>query len=98
MRPTPEKPTVVYRRMPEGGLNATRSSRFESWRRGLAPALAPLIIGFLLLLGLIFAVGLWSVRLTNDVTDGVADAGRQRSGRTDVLWALHTSITKLDNE
>jgi signal transduction histidine kinase len=98
MKPAPEKhPEVVYRRMPEGGMGA-RPSRFESWRRGLAPALAPLIIGFLLLLGLIFAVGLWSVRLTNDVTDGVADAGRQRSGRTDVLWALHTSFTKLDNE
>src|SRR5215213_502723 len=98
MRPTPEKPTVVYRRMPDGGLNATRSSRFESWRRGLAPAVAPLIVGFLLLLGLIFAVGLWSVRLTNTVSNDVLEVGRQRSGRLNVLWDLHARVTRLDNE
>ena len=98
MRPTPEKPTVVYRRMPEGGPNATRSSRFESWRRGLAPAVAPLIVGFLLLLGLIFAVGLWSVRLTNTASNDVLEVGRQRSGRLNVLWDLHAGVTRLDNE
>ena len=98
MKPAPDKhPEVVYRRPPEGGL-ANRPSRFESWRRGLAPAVAPLIVGFLLLLGLIFAVGLWSVRLTDTVSSDVGEVGRQRSARLDVLWELHTSVTKLDNE
>lgn len=99
MQRGPDKhPEVVYRRPPEGGLSATRPSRFESWRRGLAPALAPLIIGFLLLLGLIFGVGSLSVRLTDSVNDDAFDVGRQRSGRLNVLWDLHAGVNKLDNE
>src|SRR5262249_14809414 len=99
MQPAPDKhPEVVYRRMPEGGLGAPRPSRFESWRRGLAPALTPLIVGFLLLLGLIFAVGLWSGRLTDTVSGDVGEVGRQRSARMDVLWELRSGISKLDNE
>jgi len=99
MKRVPDKhPEVVYRRMPEGGQSPNRANRFESWRRGLAPALMPLIIGFALLLGLIFAVGVWSVRLTNAVSNEVVDIGRQRSGRLNVLWDLHAGVTRLDNE
>src|ERR1051325_378187 len=98
MQPAPQKPEVVYRRMPEGGPAAVRPSPFESWRRGLAPAVTPLIIGFLLLLGLIFAVGLWSVRLTAAVSNEAFDVGRQRSGRLSLLWDLHAGVTRLDNE
>jgi signal transduction histidine kinase len=99
MQSAPEKrPEVVYRRTPHGGPPTVRPSPFESWRRGLAPAVTPLIIGFLLLLGLIFAVGLWSVRFTAAVSDEAYDVGRQRSGRLSLLWDLHASVTRLDNE
>ena len=99
MQPAPQKrPEVVYRRTPPGDPATVRPSPFESWRRGVAPAVIPLIIGFLLLLGLIFAVGLWSVRFTAAVSDEAYEVGRQRSGRLSLLWDLHASFTKLDNE
>ena len=49
MQPAPQKQEMVYRRKPP-----TASSPKE--RRGFAPAITPLIIGFLLLLGLILAL------------------------------------------
>ncbi|HEU4836024.1 MAG TPA: ATP-binding protein [Pyrinomonadaceae bacterium] len=99
MKPAPDKhPEVVYRRTPDGGSSETRPGPFERWRRGLAPAITPLIVGFLLLLGLISAVGLWSVRLMDDVSNKALDVGRQRSGRLTLLWDLHAGVTKLDNE
>ena len=99
MQPAPEKhPEVVYRRTPEGGFSARRASVFESWRRGLAPAVTPLIIGFLLLLALISAVGLIGVRLMDAVSNEALDVGRQRSARLNLLWDLHAGVTKLDNE
>src|SRR5690349_10692177 len=98
MKPAPDKhPEVVYRRPPEGGP-ATRPSPFERWRRGWAPAVTPLIIGFLLLLGLISAVGLLSVRLMDATSNEALDVGRQRSGRLTLLWDLHAAANRLDNE
>ncbi len=56
MKPAPDKhPEVVYRRMPDPS-SATNAEH----RRGYAPAIAPLVIGFLLLLAVIFALGLRS--------------------------------------
>ncbi len=99
MQPAPDKhPEVVYRRPPEGGLAATRPSPFERWRHGWAPAVTPLIIGFLLLLGLISAVGLLSVRLMDATSNEALDVGRQRSGRLTLLWDLHAAANRLDNE
>ncbi len=83
--------------MPEGGLSA-RSSPLESWRRGLAPAVSPLIVGFLLLLVLISAVGFLSVKLMDAVSNQALDVGRQRSARLTLLWDLHAGVTRLDNE
>ena len=70
----------------------------ESGRRSLAPALTPLIIGFVLLLGLISAVGYLSVGLMDDVGLRARDVGVQRSGRWTLLWELRLKVTKLDNE
>ncbi len=99
MQPAPEKHAeVVYRRTPEGGTSATRPGPLESWRRVLAPAVTPLIIGFLLLLALISAVGLLSVRLMDQVSNEAVDVSRQRGARLTLLWDLHTGVTKLDNE
>lgn len=99
MQPAPDKkPEVVYRRPPEGGPSATRPGPLESWRRVLAPAVTPLIVGFLLLLALISAVGLLSVRLMDRVSNEAVDVGRQRGARLTLLWDLHTGVTKLDNE
>jgi len=58
----------------------------------------PLIIGFVLLLVLISAVGLLSVRLMDNVSFEAHDVGKQRAARLDLLWDLRTGVTRLDNE
>jgi signal transduction histidine kinase len=67
MQPEPKKPEVVYRRMPD-----PRSDASGSFERGpgYAPALAPLIIGFLLLLGVLFVLGIKSANKSADVGNG----------------------------
>src|SRR5215213_703313 len=62
--PERKKPEVVYRRMPDPGSDASSSSERGP---GYAPALAPLIIGFLLLLGVILALGMKSANQMNEV-------------------------------
>ena len=54
MQPSQQKSEVVYRRTPDPGSTPTERGR------GYAPALAPLVIGFLLLLAVILALGLKS--------------------------------------
>ena len=99
MDPTPQKhPEVVYRRTPEGGVGANSTRSFESWRREIAPAVVPLVIGFVLLLGLITVVGLSSVSRTSDVGTEATEFGRQRLGRLNLLWDLRTAVDKLDKE
>ena len=58
----------------------------------------PLIIGFVLLLVLISAVGLLSVRLMDNVSFVARDIGKQRAARLDLLWDLQAGVTRLDNE
>jgi signal transduction histidine kinase len=98
MQPAPQKqqPEVVYRRTTDPS-SATPSGSLDS-RRGIAPAITPLIVGFVLLLGLISAVGFLSVGLMNDVGFRARDVGLQRSGRLSLLWDLRLKVTKLDNE
>src|SRR6185436_12138074 len=54
MQSSQQKPEVVYRSTPDPGSTPTERGR------GYAPALAPLVIGFLLLLAVILALGLKS--------------------------------------
>lgn len=95
MDPEPQKqPEVVYRRTRTPGQSGSAESR----GRGIAPAITPLIIGFVLLLGLISAVGYLSVRLMGDVGYRARDVGTQRSARLNLLWDLKLRVTRLDNE
>jgi signal transduction histidine kinase len=95
MKPAPEKHSeVVYRRTPDPGSAAGSTER----RRGYAPAIAPLIVGFLLLLGLILALGLRSA----SQVDGVGVSSRQLnleySTRLVRLLDLKLKLMVLDNE
>lgn len=99
MQPAPEKrPEVVYRRTPDGGAGAVRAQSFESWRRGIAPAIIPLIVGFALLLGIFAGVGYLSVREMDSVSFQARDVGRQRSARLNLLSDLRLGVTRLDHE
>jgi signal transduction histidine kinase len=98
MRPAPKKTEVVYRKIPWTDSAETSSAFPESGKRSWAPAVTFLVIGFVLLLGLISAVGYLSVDLMDNVGFTARDVGTQRAARWELLWELRLKVTKLDNE
>jgi signal transduction histidine kinase len=95
MQPAPDKhPEVVYRRMPDPGSTPERTER----RRGYAPAIAPLVIGFLLLLGLILALGLRSANEVSQVGSRSRQLNLEYATRLDRLLDLRLKLMVLDNE
>ena len=96
MQPADKHPEVVYRRTPTGDERPVRSAL--SRLRGFAPALIPLIIGFLLLLGLTFGLGYLSLKQLDEVSYKAQDLARQRSARLNYLLDLRLKVTRLNNE
>lgn len=92
MQPAPKKPEVVYRRMP------TDAGTSPEKRRGVAPALMPLIVGFLLLLGLILVLGLKSAKKMDDVGSNAVNSALEYSARLNLLVDLRLKFAQLDNE
>jgi signal transduction histidine kinase len=91
MQPKPQKPEVVYRKTIEPGAPPEK-------RRGFAPALMPLIVGFLLLLGLILALGLRSARKMDEVGSNAVTSALEYSARLGLLLDLRLKFAQLDNE
>ena len=91
MQPAPQKPEVVYRKMLQPAAVPER-------RRGVAPALAPLIISFLLLLGLILALGLRSANKIDEVGFSTQSRALQYYTRLGLLLDLRLRFAQLDNE
>src|SRR6185503_18659125 len=96
MEPADKHPEVVYRKTPDPEARRVRSAL--SSLRGYAPALIPLIVGFLLLLGLIFGLGYLSVKRVEDVGGQARDLGLERSLKLSLLLELRLKVTRLDNE
>jgi signal transduction histidine kinase len=92
MQPAPEKSEVVYRRMPDPGAAGRER------RRGFAPAITPLIIGFLLLLGLILALGLRSANKMDVVGLNTRTRALQYSARLGLLLDLRLKVNQVNNE
>ena len=94
-------PTVVYRRTDSPGQNAPAQPAAGAgsvWTRELSPAIVPLIVGFLLLLILIFTVGLISVSRLDYVGRTVLDLEEQRAAKLNLLLKVRLGVTKLNNE
>ena len=89
-------PEVVYRRASTPGPKAEESLRART--RQLAPALTPLIFGFLVLLILIYGLGRWSVNEMDKVSLNAQEFGRQQSARLGVLYRLRLQVNDLDHE
>ena len=66
--------------------------------RELSPAIVPLVVGFLLLLILIFAVGYISVNRMEEVGGTVLDLEQQHAAKLSFLLKLRLGVTKLNNE
>jgi signal transduction histidine kinase len=100
--PAPDdiEPRVVYRRPDQtNGTTQSQSTRANSvWARQLAPAIMPLIVGFLLLLILIFVLGFLSVRRMDEVSVAVLDLEQQHAAKLGLLLNLRLAVTKLNNE
>ena len=91
-----EKPEVVYRRRPDP--NSARPAGPVSILRGFAPALLPLVVGFLLLLAVISVLGVRNVSKMDEVALDARELSRQHSARLGLLLNLRLAVTKLDNE
>src|SRR5205085_1487192 len=83
----------VYRRMPDpASASATEPPA------GYAPAITPLVIGFLLLLALILVLGLRTANKMNDVGSNARILTLQYSTHLSDLSDLRLSISRLDSE
>jgi signal transduction histidine kinase len=95
MQPAPEKHTeVVYRKTP----GSRAPTGFAERARGYAPALTPLIVGFLLLLGVILALGLQSAWKMDDVASNARIVTQGYSTRLSDLMELRLRIIRLESE
>ena len=97
MQPADRHPEVVYRKTPAPDDRRRVRSALSRWQ-GYAPALAPLSVGFLLLLGLIYGVGYLALREMREVTFHTQDASSQRLARLQLLYDLRLKVTQLDTE
>jgi signal transduction histidine kinase len=94
-------PKVVYRRADTLDTNAqgpTATAERSVWTREISPAIAPLVVGFLLLLVLILTLGYLSARRMDYVGQAVLDLEHQHAAKLNLLLKFRLAVTKLDNE
>jgi signal transduction histidine kinase len=98
--PPEDRPAeIVYRRTPHSTDDLGTIGRPIRIRvREIAPALTPLVIGFLLLLVLILLLGIWSERLMSNVSSKERVLLSQHSARLRLLLDMRLALTKLNNE
>ncbi len=94
MEPAEKHPQVVYRKTPDP--NAPRAATESRWR-GFAPAILPLIVGFLLLLALISVLGVRSVNQLDQLNVSAQELNRDHSTRLSMLLDLRLKVNNLDN-
>lgn len=96
----PAPPRIVYRRQdsPEVDAQLLTNPKSSIWTIEISPAIIPLIVGFVLLLVLIVALGMLSVRRMNEVGRAVLDLEQQHAAKLSLLLKLRLAVTRLDNE
>ena len=99
MTPAPKKESdVVYRRTLPADNPLILPQPSEPEGSGIAPTITPIVIAFLLLLGLISGLGLLSTSKMDRVAVNARDLVAQNSAHQGVLSDLRLGVTKLDNE
>jgi signal transduction histidine kinase len=89
----------VYRRTPPSDDSiAPVDQPPEPQARNIAPTVTPIVISFLLLLGLISGLGLLSAKQMDQVSYNARDMVSHNSAHESVLLNLRLAVTKLDNE
>ncbi|HKS28413.1 MAG TPA: ATP-binding protein [Pyrinomonadaceae bacterium] len=104
-RSTKENGEVVYQRLdpvgeegPEPDRRRAEKKKTAPSERHVPPALTPLLIGFVLLLALVLALGYLSTGQLNDVSYKVLDMERTYAARLSFLLKLRVAATTLNNE
>lgn len=97
MLPAEKKAEVVYRRPPDPRATPTGATG-DLDKRALVRAIAPLIIGFLVLLVLIFGLGLRSATRIETVGDNARELALGYSARLSLLSDLRLMLSRLDTE
>lgn len=95
--PADEPTRVVYRRQ-DTQQNVEPGDAFRGWNQQLAPAIMPLIIGFLILLILITILGIVSARRMEQVGSAVLNLEQHHAAKVGLLLKLRLAVTKLNNE
>jgi signal transduction histidine kinase len=97
---TQEEGHVVYRRADPNATDGRPGSK--PGRRGdnvpLAPGLMPLIMGFALLVLLIFGLGSFSMRKIDDTSREVLDMGTRHAGSLKLLASFRIALANLNTE
>jgi len=100
MMPAPDNRTeTVYRSPADRKVEPPPPG--ESLRartRSIAPAITPLIIGSLILLGLILGLGWWSVKMMDEVSYQAREFEQHNAAHQTLLQDLRLQVTQLDNE
>jgi signal transduction histidine kinase len=95
MQPAPKKDSeVVYRRTPGTGGSPGVAERV----RGYAPAITPLVVGFLLLLTVLLGLGLRAATKMDDVASNARILAQGYSGRLSRILELRLRLNQLDSE
>jgi len=99
MTPAPKRESeVVYRRVTPEGQQATAVQQSEERPAGIAPTVTPIVVAFLLLLGLISALGVLSTREMDKVASNAQSLVTQNSALQNFLQNLRFAVNQLDNE
>src|SRR5919106_657288 len=97
MQPAPQKQSEVVYRKTGSGSSAGPTS-FAERARGYAPAIMPLIVGFLLLLAVILVLSLHSASQMNNVASNARIETQRYSERLNRLLQLRLSLITLESE
>ena len=94
------KARVVYRRQEPADANepTDTAKSVGVWTQQLAPAIMPLIIGFLILLILISVLGIVTTQRMDEVGGAVLGLEQQHAAKFSLLLKLRLALTKLNNE
>src|SRR5690349_16914946 len=99
MQPAEKKPEVVYRRrnLP-AALPSAEAATTDLAKRAFVRAITPLIIGFLLLLGLISWLGWRSAKEMEQVGENARDLASRTSVSQNLLSDLRLNTAQVDTE
>jgi signal transduction histidine kinase len=98
MTPAPQKDSdVVYRRS-RAALSPTPVQQGQQRRFRIAPSITPIVVAFLLLLGLITGLGLLSAREMELNAQSAQNQVSVNSAHQSVLLNVRLAVNKLDNE